>query len=159
MKIDFILNGSPVSLDAEADRLLIDLLRERFHLIGTHAGCRTGECGACIVLLNGETFHACLLPLFKIRGTRITTIEGFARQHAYKEILAGFKEAGLSPCRFCAPGRILVTHAMLEHSPSPDEEEITDAFRAVKCRCTDPRTYQKAVQYAGRLRRNKHRVG
>ncbi len=159
MKIEFILNGSPVSLDIESDKLLIDLLRNRFNLIGTHAGCRTGECGACIVLVNGEIFHACLLPMFKVRGTRVTTIEGFARQHAYREILAGFREAGLSPCRFCAPGRILVTHSLLEHSSNPEEEEITEAFRAVKCRCTDPRTYQKAVQYAGRLRRNKHRVG
>ena len=158
MRVQFYLNGRSEIVDADADARLIDILREEFGLIGTHAGCYTGECGSCIILINGEVFHACLTPLFRVRGMRVTTIEGFARQHGYKEIIAGFKEAGLSPCRFCAAGRILITHALLELTPAPDEEEIAESFRTVKCRCTDYRTLIKAVQYAGRLRRNKHRV-
>jgi aerobic-type carbon monoxide dehydrogenase small subunit (CoxS/CutS family) len=159
VRINFMLNGTPESIDSDADVRLIDILRERFKLIGTHAGCYSGECGSCIVLINGEIFHACMTPLFRVRGMRVTTIEGFAKQSDYKEIMAGFKEAGLTPCRFCAAGRILITHALLDISPSPCEEEIAESFRTVKCRCTDYRTLVKAVQYAGRLRRNKHRVG
>ena len=158
MRIQFMLNGSLETVDAEADTRLINVLRERYHLIGTHASCYSGECGSCIVLINGEIFHSCMTPLFRVRGMRVTTIEGFAKQHAYKEVLAGFREAGLSPCRFCAAGRILTTHALLEISPNPGEEEIAEYYRAVKCRCTDFRTYLKAVQYTGRLRRNRHRV-
>lgn len=159
MKIDFYLNGSAESLEAEAELRLIDVLRERYRLIGTHAGCYTGECGTCIVLINGEINHACLTPLFRVRGARVTTIEGFAKQHGYKEILAGMKEAGMAPCRFCAAGRILTIHSLLELSPTPNDEEIAETFRTVKCACTDYRSMLKAVQYAGRIRRNRHRVG
>jgi carbon-monoxide dehydrogenase small subunit len=159
VRINFMLNGTPESVDSDADVRLIDILRDHFKLIGTHAGCYSGECGSCIVLINGEIFHACMTPLFRVRGMRVTTIEGFAKQSDYKEIMAGFKEAGLSPCRFCAAGRILITHALLDIRPIPGEEEIAESFRTVKCRCTDYRTLVKAVQYAGRLRRNKHRVG
>ena len=159
MRVNFMLNGAAEAVDVDAETRLIDLIRDHFHLIGTHAGCYSGECGSCIVLINGEVFHACLTPVFRVRDTRVTTIEGFAKQHGYKDIIGGFKEAGLAPCRFCAAGRILITHALLELHPNPAEEEIAESFRTVKCRCTDYRTLVKAVQYAGRLRRNKHRVG
>ena len=119
VRINFMLNGTPESVDSDADVRLIDILRDHFKLIGTHAGCYSGECGSCIVLINGEIFHACMTPLFRVRGMRVTTIEGFAKQSDYKEIMAGFKEAGLSPCRFCAAGRILITHALLDISPKP----------------------------------------
>jgi carbon-monoxide dehydrogenase small subunit len=152
MTIDFILNGEDVVVQAEAELRLIDILRDSFALRGTKAGCLTGCCGACLVILNGLIVQSCLVPAFLIRGSEIITIEGFSQTDEYQDIVEGFSRAGLENCGVCDTGKILAAESLLEHIPQPEDQEILNAFSGIRCRCTDPDTLIQAVQTAADIR-------
>jgi carbon-monoxide dehydrogenase small subunit len=145
MTINFILNGEDVVFRGEAGVRLIDILRGSFGLFGAKAGCLSGQCGACSVLLDGQVSPACLIPAFKIRGSEVITIEGFSQTVEYQEIIDGFIESHLGNCGYCEAGKILCTEALLDKSLSPAKEEILMAFSGIKCRCTNVERLIKAV--------------
>jgi carbon-monoxide dehydrogenase small subunit len=155
MTIDFILNGEDVVVRAEAELRLVDILRDSFALTGAKLSCLTGCCGACMVIFNGLIVQSCLIPAFSIRGSEIITIEGFSQTDEYQDIVEGFSRAGLENCAVCYNGKILAAEALLERNPRPEREDILNAYRGIRCRCTDPDTLVEALQTAAEIRQRR----
>jgi carbon-monoxide dehydrogenase small subunit len=155
MKLGFTLNGEDVVVDTFPENRLVDILRNAFGLHGTKAGCLSGCCGSCSILFNGEVVKSCLIPAFKIRGSRIVTIEGFSRTDEYRDILDGFSEAGIDNCGYCDAGKILCAEALLNRNHQPSKEEILLAFNEIRCRCTDPEGLVRGITAAIEYRRRR----
>ena len=156
MTIGFILNGEDLVLETSAETRLVDILRNNFSLLGTKAGCYTGQCGSCSVIFNELVVKACLVPAFKVRNSEIVTIEGFSQTDEYQDIIRGFMETGLENCGFCNTGKIMTTEALLAKNRNPSREEILSAFKGIKCRCTEPEELVQAVMKAAEYRRRRY---
>lgn len=136
-EIDFVLNGSEVTVSVEAHNRLIDVLRGPLGQTGTKEGCGEGECGACTVIVDGRAVNSCLFPALEIEGRNVTTIEGLQRvDNKLSVIQQAFVEHGGIQCGFCTPGMIMSTKALLDSNPDPTEEEIRDTLVGNLCRCT-----------------------
>jgi len=143
MKIEWLLNGRPITLDVDPGRMLLDVLRNELGLKGTKEGCGRGECGACTVILNGQTVLSCLTPVSKVQGRSVTTIEGLATDEGLHPLQQAFIEAGAVQCGFCTPGMILSAKVLLDEHRSLSEQEIREAISGNLCRCTG---YDKIVE-------------
>ena len=148
MKIRFKLNGREVEAEVEPNTLLLNLLREQFHLTGAKYGCGIGECGACTVLLDGEPILSCLTLAVEVDGREVTTIEGLAEDGKLHPLQRAFLEEGAVQCGFCTPGMILTAKALLDENPNPSEEEIREYLKGNLCRCTGYVNIVKAVKRA-----------
>lgn len=131
------INGEVRSFEVEPRKLLVDAIREDAGLTGTHVGCEHGVCGACTVLLDGESVRSCLLFAVQAQGHQIETIEGMAATVSEMQPLqqSFWDHHGLQ-CGFCTSGIIMVAKEFLEHNPSPTDEEIREAIAGNICRCT-----------------------
>ena len=136
MKIRFTLNGKPVQAEGNPTDRLLDLLRRDFGLTAAKEGCGEGECGACTVLLDGETVLSCLLPLFQVDGREVVTVEGLAQSEKGRRYLERFAAKGGTQCGACTPGIVLSGAKLLEDHPRPSSEEISHALAGNICRCT-----------------------
>jgi len=142
-KISLTANNQTYSLEISPDETLLRTLRERMRLTGTKEGCGTGECGVCIVLLNGRTVNSCLVLTAECDGANITTIEGLALdQHTLHPLQESFVRHGAVQCGFCTPGMLMAAKHLLDHHPKPTREEIKKAISGNLCRCTG---YKKIV--------------
>ena len=148
MIVDFILNGKNVSVDVEADEVLVDTLREKLMLTGTKKGCGTGDCGTCTVLLDGEAVRSCILLTAMVEGRKVTTIEGVGSVDNLHPVQQACIDASAVPCGFCTPGMVLTSIALLNKNPNPTEEEIRTALSGNLCRCTGYEKIVKAVRLA-----------
>ena len=148
MIVDFILNGKNVSVDVEADEVLVDTLREKLMLTGTKKGCGTGDCGTCTVLLDGEAVRSCILLTAMVEGRKVTTIEGVGSVDNLNPVQQAFIDASAVQCGFCTPGMVLTSIALLNKNPNPTEEEIRTALSGNLCRCTGYEKIVKAVRLA-----------
>ena len=144
-----------MEISAEANECLTTILREQFNLLSLKSGCLRGSCGACMVIYNGAVSPSCLIPAFRLQGSEIITLEGFSQQNEFKDIAAGFAEAGVESCGFCDAGKILTTELLLGQSPEPSKEAFTAAFRGIRCRCTDHENLYKGVLAAGNNRQKR----
>jgi carbon-monoxide dehydrogenase small subunit len=153
--IRFILNGEDVEIHAEANQRLISILREHFGLGSAKSSCLHGSCGACSVFFNGALVSSGLIPAFRLQGSEIITLEGFAQQDEYLDIAAGFAETGVESCGYCDAGTILTAELLLESGLQPSRDEFTAAFRSIKCRCTDRESLFRGILAAGALRRRR----
>jgi carbon-monoxide dehydrogenase small subunit len=142
LKIAFRLNGKMKEVDAAADRRVVDILREDFLLTGTKESCGTGDCGACTILVDGETRLSCLMLAAQLQDRDIITIEGLSQDGSLHPVQSVFVEHGAVQCGFCSPGMILASIDLLNRNPNPTREEIRDALAGNLCRCTG---YQKIV--------------
>lgn len=143
MKITFTLNGRENTIDAPADRRVVDLLREDMGYTGTKEACGTGECGACTVLVDGESRLSCLMLAAQLQGRKITTIEGAAgASGAVSDLQRAFVDHGAVQCGFCTPGMVLGAADLLRRHPHPDRATIREGISGNLCRCTG---YQKIV--------------
>ena len=154
MTVKFILNGEDVEYKGEGGRL-IDILRKNFSLFGAKPGCLSGQCGACSIIFNGNVSPACLIPVFKIAGSEIITIEGFSQTIEYHEIISAFAEAHLGNCGYCEAGKVLCIETLLDANPSPRKEEILMGFSGIKCRCTNKERLINAVNIIANNRRRR----
>ncbi|NOZ13181.1 MAG: (2Fe-2S)-binding protein [Acidobacteria bacterium] len=134
--IQFTLNGTPVSLESDPMRRLLDVLRDDFSETGVKEGCGEGECGACSVFLNGKLVNSCLVALGSIEGMNVETIVHFKNTPAYRVIEQAFSDAGAVQCGFCTPGMVLAAYALLKNNPHPGENDIREAISGNLCRCT-----------------------
>jgi len=150
MKIEFRLNGRPAVLETEGDRRLLDVLREDFGLTGVKEGCGTGECGACQVLVDGESRLSCLMLAAQAEGKEIVTIEGIAEDPRHGRLLDAFARHGAVQCGYCSPGMVVASVDLLARSPSPDREQIRRAISGNLCRCTGYQKIVDAVEAAAR---------
>jgi len=142
LKISFVLNGKPIRIDALPDRRVVDLLREDLNLTGTKEGCGQGECGACTILVDGESRLSCLMLAPQLEGREVTTIEGLSHGQRLHPVQEAFVELGAVQCGFCSPGMILSAVDLLRRNPSPTRTEIREGISGNLCRCTG---YQKIV--------------
>ncbi len=152
MTVSFILNGEDVSAKARSVDRLADLLRHSFNLLGVRSDCRSGRCGRCLILLDGRLVPSCLVPAFNVRGKEVVTIEGFAQTEDYRDMVEGFKSAGVETCGFCEAPKIMASAALLDRKPRPTARDILEQLSCAPCRCTDPEALVKAVQAVAELR-------
>lgn len=144
--IHFKLNGKPVKIETEANRRLIDMLREDFKLTGTKEGCGIGECGACTVILNGKAVNSCLILVGQVDGAEIVTIEGLVKKGALHPVQENFIKYGAVQCGFCTPGMLVSSYALLLENPNPSEDEIKEAIAGNLCRCTGYKQIIEAIK-------------
>ena len=142
MIVEFCLNGKSVSLETAPDRRVVDVLREELGLTGTKECCGSGECGACTILVDGESRLSCLMLAAQLTGRSVTTIEGVADEEGMDIVQRAFVEQGAVQCGFCTPGMILATLDLLRRIPDPTREEVRRELSGYLCRCTG---YQKIV--------------
>ncbi len=156
MIIRFTLNEKEVTVEANPEERLIEILRNHFGFIGTKVGCYRGQCGTCSILLNGELTLSCMIPAFAVRGKEVVTIESFSQTKEFKDIMNGFRKAGLEVCGFCAPGKVFATHALIERVPAPTDEEIIDGLSGNACRCTGYTALIQGVKEAALFRKRRY---
>ncbi|CAN5775803.1 (2Fe-2S)-binding protein [soil metagenome] len=142
------VNGVEYSRDVEPRMLLVHFLRESLGLTGTHVGCDTSSCGACVVHLDGVPVKACTILAVQTDGASVTTIEGMASNGDLHPIQEGFWEMHGLQCGFCTPGMIMTAASLLERNPHPSEEEIRHELKGSLCRCTGYQNIVKSIQYA-----------
>jgi len=142
------VNGQPVTTEVAPATLLIDLLRGPLGLTGTHAGCDTSQCGACTVLVDGESVKSCSLLAVQAAGRRITTVEGLANGDQLHPVQQAFMDCHGLQCGFCTPGMIMTSACLLAKSPKPSDAEIAHALEGNLCRCTGYVNIVAAVKQA-----------
>lgn len=140
------VNGIPRETNLEPRTLLVQYLRDELGLTGTHIGCETSQCGACSVLLDGEVVKSCTILAVQADGAEVTTIEGLAPPGMLHPVQRAFWSEHGVQCGFCTPGMILSTVALLNESPTPDEDQIRHALEGNICRCTGYQNIVKSVQ-------------
>ena len=148
MEISMTVNGTTYTNDVEPRTLLVHYLRENLRLTGTHVGCDTSSCGACTIIVNGETVKSCTLLAVQCEGAEIKTIEGMATNGKLHPIQESFREKHGLQCGFCTPGMIMSSWQLLERNPKPSEDEIRHALEGNFCRCTGYHNIVNAVQDA-----------
>jgi carbon-monoxide dehydrogenase small subunit len=136
MEVNLTVNERPVKHYISRKRTLLEFIREDLGLTGAKEGCGTGDCGSCVVLVNGRARRSCHIPAYKADGAKILTIEGLAKGGNLSYIQEAFVESGAIQCGFCTPGMVLEAKALLEKNPEPTEDEIKEAISGHICRCT-----------------------
>jgi len=139
------VNGVLHEAEVEPRQLLVFFLREQLGLTGTNVGCDTSSCGACTVLLDGESVKSCTLLAVQADGHDVTTIEGLAENGELHAMQQAFHEHHALQCGYCTPGMVLAAVSLLEENPSPTEDEVRLALEGNLCRCTGYHNIVKAV--------------
>ena len=142
-KVSCTLNGETVSVDVDSRTLLVDMIREQLNLTGTHVGCDTSQCGACVVHVDGRSVKSCSMLALQAEGAEITTIEGIASNGDLHPMQAAFREHHGLQCGFCTPGMIMSALDLVRQNPDPGDQEIREWLEGNLCRCTG---YQNIVR-------------
>ena len=150
MKVSLTVNGAHREADVEPRQLLVYLLRDQLGLKGTSVGCDTSSCGACTVLLDGESVKSCTVFAVQAEGCEVTTIEGLSSGDELHPVQQAFQEQHALQCGFCTPGFVLASISLLEENPSPTEEDIRAGLEGNLCRCTGYHNIVRAVEAAAR---------
>lgn len=146
--LKFTVNGKDHALVVESHERLLDVLRDRLGLKGTKEGCSTGDCGICAVIMDGKLVNSCLVLAIQARNKKITTIEAIGTAENPHPLQREFIKFNAAQCGFCTPAMILASKNLLDHNPSPTDEEIKEAIRGILCRCTGYQSIVKAVRAA-----------
>jgi carbon-monoxide dehydrogenase small subunit len=147
-RIALTVNGSRHEAEVEPRQLLVYFLREQLALTGTNVGCDTSSCGACTVLLDGESVKSCTVLAVQADGAEVTTIEGLAANGELHPVQRAFHEQHALQCGYCTPGMVLAAVGILAENPNPSEAEIREQLEGNLCRCTGYHNIVKAVQAA-----------
>jgi len=153
--IRITVNGVRHSIEVEAIERLIDVLRNRLDLKGTKEGCGTGDCGACVVIVDGKTVPSCLVHAATLDGSEITTIEGIGTPDRLHPLQEAFIQTGAVQCGFCTPGMIMSAKSLLDSNSTPTMEQIREALVGNLCRCTGYGRIVDAVMIAAEKMRSK----
>ena len=148
MNVSMTVNGEPVSRDIEPRLLLVHFIRETLGLKGTHWGCDTSNCGACMVLMDGRPVKSCTVLAAMCDGHEIRTVESLEVDGRLDPVQQGFHEHHALQCGFCTPGMEMTARALLDENPSPTEEEIRTAISGSICRCTGYKNIVAAIRWA-----------
>ena len=146
--LKFTVNGKDQALVVESHERLLDVLRDRLGLKGTKEGCSTGDCGICAVIMDGKLVNSCLVLAIQARNKKITTIEAIGTAENPHPLQRAFIKYNAIQCGFCIPAMILASKNLLDHNPSPTDEDIKEAIRGTLCRCTGYQSIIKAVKAA-----------
>jgi len=148
VSISLRVNGVEQHATVEPRLLLVHYLRDQLGLTGTHVGCDTSQCGACVVHVDGQSVKSCTLFAVQADGADVLTIEGLATDGQYHPVQEGFWEKHGLQCGYCTPGMIMSAVSLLEQNPNPTESDIRHELEGNMCRCTGYQNIVKAVQYA-----------
>ncbi len=146
--VSMTVNGKSATGQVENRTLLVEFLREQLGLTGTHVGCDTSQCGACVVHLDGMSVKSCSLLAVQAEGRAVTTIEGLAQDRELHPLQAAFKEHHALQCGFCTPGMVMSALDLLRRQSDPSEAEIRDWLEGNLCRCTGYHNIVKAIHAA-----------
>ena len=148
MQVTMTVNGDEVVADVEPRLLLVHFLREHLLLTGTHWGCDTSNCGACVVQMDGEPVKSCTILAVMCEGHEIRTVESLEVDGELDPVQKGFHERHALQCGFCTPGMLMTARALLDENPDPTEQEIRTAISGAICRCTGYKNIVSAVRWA-----------
>jgi carbon-monoxide dehydrogenase small subunit len=148
MNVSMTVNGEQVSEDVEPRMLLVHFIRDTLGLTGTHWGCDTSNCGACVVLMDGEPVKSCTVLAVMCEGHEIRTVESLERNGELDPVQQGFHEMHELQCGFCTPGMEMTARALLDENPNPSDEEIRTAISGSICRCTGYKNIVGAIRWA-----------
>ena len=148
-KVSMTINGATVSGDVQGQTLLVEFLREDLRLTGTHVGCDTSQCGACVVHVNGRPVKACTMFAAEADGAEVATIEGQANADGSLNVIQqAFQDHHGLQCGFCTPGMVMSAAALLKENPKPTEAEVRTYLEGNICRCTGYHNIVKAIMAA-----------
>lgn len=145
LKISLSVNGSPVSKEVEDRTLLVELLREHLGLTGTHVGCDTSQCGACVVHVDGRSVKSCTLLAAQAHGAEVTTIEGLAKNGQLHPMQEAFRDNHGLQCGFCTPGMVMSSLDLVARNPAPSGPEVRAWLEGNLCRCTGYHNIVKSI--------------
>jgi carbon-monoxide dehydrogenase small subunit len=148
VKVSMTVNGEQHSNEVEPRLLLVHYLREVLGLTGAHIGCETTQCGACTVIVSGQSVKSCTMLAVQAEGADVLTIEGLAKDGQLHPIQEGFWEEHGLQCGYCTPGMIMSAYQLLQRNPNPTEAEIREGLQGNLCRCTGYHNIVKSVQWA-----------
>lgn len=148
--IECTVNGESASASIEPRTLLVDLLRSQLKLTGTHIGCDTSQCGACVVLVDGQSVKSCTMLAIQVHGADVVTIEGLAKDGELHPLQKAFHEQHGLQCGFCTPGMIMSALDLIRNNPEPSDAEIRGWLEGNLCRCTGYQNIVRAVRSAAR---------
>ncbi len=154
LTVSLSVNGSAVSREVEERTLLVELLREHLRLTGTHVGCDTSQCGACVVHLDGRSVKSCTLLAAQADGAEVTTIEGLARDGELHPMQAAFREHHGLQCGFCTPGMVMSAIDLVSRHPDPSDQTIRKELDGNLCRCTGYHNIVKAIRAGAQAMRS-----
>ncbi|HEX2420427.1 MAG TPA: molybdopterin cofactor-binding domain-containing protein, partial [Acidimicrobiia bacterium] len=143
--VQFLLNGQPVAVDSPPLRRLTDVLRDDLGLTATKVGCEAGDCGACSILLDDQVVNACTVPIGRLGGHRVVTLEGLDASGRIERLQRSFLHHGAAQCGICTPGMLVAAAGLLAANPAPNEQAVKDGLGGVLCRCTGYRKIIDAV--------------
>jgi carbon-monoxide dehydrogenase small subunit len=146
--VSLTVNGRKVSADVEPRTLLVQLLREKLGLTGTHVGCDTSQCGACVVHVDGASIKSCTILAVQCEGADVLTIEGLAKGDKLHPMQEAFREHHGLQCGFCTPGMVMSAVDLVKHNKSPSDHQIREWLEGNICRCTGYHNIVKAIQAA-----------
>ncbi len=150
MQVHLKINGTAQQLDVPPHTLLVQLIREKLQLTGTHVGCDTAQCGACTVLMNGHAVKSCNVLAAQAQGAEVTTIEGLAAADGTMHPMqAAFKDCHGLQCGFCTTGMVMSAVDLCNKHPGANESEVRELLEGNLCRCTGYQNIVKAVQQGG----------
>jgi carbon-monoxide dehydrogenase small subunit len=144
--VEMTVNGRRVSAQVEARTLLVQMLREKLALTGTHVGCDTSQCGACVVHVDGKAVKSCTMLAVQANGASVTTIEGLAKGDTLHPMQEAFRDNHGLQCGFCTPGMVMSAIDLVKNNPNPNEEQIREGLEGNICRCTGYHNIVKAVK-------------
>ena len=148
VKINININNKAYSEEVEDNTLLVELLRDKLGLTGTHVGCDTSQCGACVIHVDGDSVKSCTVLAAQVDGKNLTTVEGLASEGQLHPIQKSFQNNHALQCGFCTPGLVMSAVDLLKKNSSPSEDQIREWFEGHICRCTGYKNIIKAVQEA-----------
>jgi len=146
--VSLTLNGKVVSAGVPDNTLLVSFIRETMGMTGTHIGCDTSQCGACVVHVNGESVKSCTMLAAMAEGAEVTTIEGIANGDEMHPMQQAFHENHGLQCGYCTPGMVMSAIELLKNNPNPSEQEVREGLEGNICRCTGYHNIVKSVQAA-----------
>ncbi len=151
--VSMTVNGQQVGGEVEARTLLVQFLRDQLGLTGTHVGCDTSQCGACVVHMDGQSVKSCTVLAMQADGAAVTTIEGVASNGTLHPLQEAFRDNHGLQCGFCTPGMIMSALDLLDRNPDPSERQVREWLEGNLCRCTGYHNIVKAIQAAAQAMR------
>ena len=146
IEVSFTLNGEAASAQVDSRTLLVEMIREQLGKTGTHVGCDTSQCGACVIHVDGNSVKSCSMLAVQAQGVEIMTIEGVASDGQLHPMQEAFREHHGLQCGFCTPGMIMSALDLVKRNPDPSEREIREWLEGNLCRCTGYQNIVRAVQ-------------
>ena len=144
--VSLSVNGKAMSAEASADTLLVNFIRENLGMTGTHVGCDTSQCGACVVMVNGDSVKSCTMLAVQAEGAEVTTVEGLASNGDLHPMQQAFHDNHALQCGYCTPGMLISSIDLVTKNPGASEAEIRHGLEGNLCRCTGYHNIVKAVK-------------